>query len=43
METDAQLYTIIWTLTVIHQLYGQEEKITLKIEIFGKNKCQNLV
>ena len=36
METDAQLYTIIWTLT-------QEEKITLKIEIFGKNKCQNLV
>ena len=36
METDAQLYTIIWTLT-------KEEKITLKIEIFCKNKCQNLV
>ena len=34
MKTDAQLYTIIWT---------KEEKITLKIEIFGKNKCQNLV
>ena len=36
METDAQLYTIIWTLT-------KEEKITYKIEIFCKNKCQNLV
>ena len=36
METDAQLYTIIWTLT-------KEEKITYKIAIFYKNKCQNLV
>ena len=35
-QTDAQLYTIIWTLT-------KEEKITYKIAIFGKNKCQNLV
>ena len=36
MKTDAQLYTIIWTLT-------KEEKITYKIAIFCKNKCQNLV
>ena len=36
MDTDAQLYTIIKTLT-------KEEKIKLKIEKFGKNKCQNLV
>ena len=31
METDAQLYTIIWTLT-------KEEKVTLKIEIFAVRK-----
>ena len=34
METDAQLYTIIWTLT-------KEEKITLKIE--NKTDAQLLV
>ena len=36
MKTDAQLYTIIWTLR-------KEKKITYKIAIFCKNKCQNLV
>ena len=36
METDAQLYTII------SDTYKRREN-NIKIEIFGKNKCQNLV